>query len=331
MPAYARSGMADCGGCKGDSTAFTKAREPPPLAAFLVAFAKSVDALAYTPLSCCNQQARSICMAMTFIASTRQGLYLYRLWLRREIHGRYRGSMLGVAWTLIQPVLQLMLFTLVFHEFMGIRWPIDGMSGTATGVGYYIVQVFVGLAVFNFTAEVLNRSPQAILSHANLVTKVRFPVVLLPVVTVGAAAVQAVLSLILVMLTAPFWGKVTLAWVAVPAIVAILAVYVVGLAWCLAALGVYVRDTAQIIPLVSSALLFISPVFYPGSFFPPSWDWLLWANPVAWAMEAVRSTLMLGRLSDISLLFWHGVSALGFAAVGYLWFQRLREGFADVL
>jgi lipopolysaccharide transport system permease protein len=256
-----------------------------------------------------------------------QWIYLYRQWLRREVQGRYRGSMLGVAWTLLQPVLQLMVFTLVFYRFMGVRWP----SAAAAGAEYYGLQVFIGLAVFNFVAEVLNRSPQSILGQPNLVTKVRFPLVLLPAVTVGAAGVQAILSLSLAMLAALVWGSVAWAWLSVPAVLVILAGYALGLAWWLAALGVYVRDTAQITPALTSVLMFIAPVFYPGSVFPDSWNWLAWANPVAWAMEALRAALMQGQPPDPSLLVGHGLAAAGSAVLGYLWFHRLQEGFSDVL
>lgn len=262
-----------------------------------------------------------------------QWVYLYRQWLRREIHGRYRGSILGIGWTLLQPMMQLLVFTLVFYHFMGVRWPTadSSFASGVVGAGHYGLQVFVGLIVFNFTAEVLNRAPQSILGQPNLVTKVRFPLILLPAVTVGAAAVQALISVGLAMVVAPIWGSITIAWLTVPAVLCILGLYALGLAWWLAALGVYVRDVAQIMPAVTSVLMFIAPVFYPGSLFPPSWLWMVWANPVAWAMETMRSVLMQGQMPNASLFLGHGVAAFTVAMLGHLWFQRLRQGFADVL
>lgn len=262
------------------------------------------------------------------IPSVRQTLYLYRQWLRRELHGRYRGSLLGVAWALLQPLLQLVVFTLVFYRFMGLRWP----QAEALGPVHYGLQVFLGLAVFNFLADVLNRAPQAVLAQPNLVTKVRFPLAVLPAVTVGAAFVQLALGLLLASVVAgQGFSAPTLAWLAVPFVLLVLMLYGLGLAWWLAALAVYVRDVIQITPAVTSVLMFISPIFYPPSLYPPSWAWLLAANPLTWAAQSLRELITAGLPPPLAPSLAHALVAALLALGGYAWFRRLREGFADVL
>jgi len=119
-------------------------------------------------------------------------LFLFVQWFKRDLAGRYRGSWLGLLWPVVQPAAQIAVFTLILHGFMQVRWPV---SGEALGQGpsdawLYALNVLAGLTVFNFFAEVLGRAPSAILSQPNLVTKVRFPLLLLPAVTVGVALVH---------------------------------------------------------------------------------------------------------------------------------------------
>ena len=116
--------------------------------------------------------------------------YVYRQWLQRELQLRFRSSALGTGWLVLQPLAQILLFTLVFYQFFQVRWPAGDGS-----VGEYGLQVFIGLGLYGFCAEVINRSPGSISAHPYLVTKVRFALLLLPAVVVGAAAVQLLLSL----------------------------------------------------------------------------------------------------------------------------------------
>ena len=116
-------------------------------------------------------------------------LYLYRQWLQRELHMRFRSSALGLGWLVLQPLAQIVLFTLVFYQFFQVRWPQGDGS-----VGEYGLQVFIGLSLFTFVAEVINRSPASVSGFPYLITKVRFPMLLLPAVVVGAGLVQLTVS-----------------------------------------------------------------------------------------------------------------------------------------
>jgi lipopolysaccharide transport system permease protein len=280
---------------------------------------------------------------------TRWG-FLFLQWLKRDLAGRYRGSLLGMLWPVAQPLAQIAVFTLIFHGFMQVSWPVGGAAGAvATGVAQaqaaqgaapdgapngawaYALNVFAGLAVFNFFAEVLGRAPTAVLGQPNLVTKVKFPLVLLPAVTVGAALVHVGVGAVLLGAATLLTGTLTpqVAWL--PLWLAPVLLYGACLALLLASLGVYVRDVGQMMSALTSLLMFLTPIFYPLSAVPPSLRGLFELNPVAWAADSLRGLLLEGRALELAPWAVHlGVSAAAALAAAWV-FRRLQGGFADVL
>ena len=254
--------------------------------------------------------------------------YLYWQWLKRDVAGRYRGSVLGLLWPILQPLIQIVVFTLIFYEFMQLRWPGVGSSGNALDYG---LNVFAGLAVFNYFSEILGRSPMAILSQPNLVTKVRFPLVLLPTVTVGAALVHIVVGAVsLIVLAAIFrqWSWVML-WL--PVFMLPLILYGLALALLLASLGVYLRDIGQIMPAITSLLMFLTPIFYPTSAIPVYLKPWFELNPIGWGAQALRSLLLEASLPSLTALCLHGAVSIALLLLARYIFARLEKGFADVL
>ena len=261
-------------------------------------------------------------------------IYLYWQWLRRELVGRYRGSFLGIAWPVLQPVIQILVFTLIFYKFMNMRWPSTGGGigvESSSGAVMYGLNIFEGMIVFNFFAEILSRSPTAVLAHPNLVTKVRFPLLLLPVVTVGAALVGLVIgSVLLSLVMLLMYGFSPYALLLPVYFIPILAYGLAG-AWLLAGLGVYLRDIGQIMPSVISLLMFLTPIFYPASAIPESIKLVFYFNPMAWGVEVFRSLLIVGALPDHHLFLVNlAVSLVGVVAARLL-FNRISKGFSDVL
>jgi lipopolysaccharide transport system permease protein len=252
---------------------------------------------------------------------------LLSLMTQREIAGRYRGSWMGLAWSLATPILMLAVYSFVFSVVFSARWGEDTSGNRAE----FAILLFVGLLVHGFFSECLTRAPGLMLAHANLVKKVVFPLEVLPVTVVGSALFNCgvnVLVLLLGMLafSMPFHWSLLL----FPVVLLPLVCLALGVAWFFAALGVYVRDVAQLTGLLSTLLLFLAPVFYPQSALPPEYRPWLDLNPLTFIIESARQMLMGGMLDWKR---WCFALLLGIAAMlgGFWCFCRGRRGFADVL
>jgi lipopolysaccharide transport system permease protein len=246
---------------------------------------------------------------------------------RREIAGRYRGSLLGAAWALFNPLFMLLVYTLVFTLAFKARWN----DADASGV-HFAFMLFAGLIVFGLFAECLGRAPGLLLAHANYVRKVVFPLEILPWVVLGSALFHALLSLG-VLLAAQLALRQQLPWTCVffPALWLPLILGTMGCIWFLAALGVFVRDVGQAVGVFTAALMFLSPVFYPLTVLPEPARFWLRLNPLTFLIEQSRAVLITGALPDWrGWLLACGGGLLG-AWLGFWWFQKTRRGFADVL
>jgi lipopolysaccharide transport system permease protein len=247
---------------------------------------------------------------------------------RREVIGRYQGSFLGMGWSLFAPFLMLAVYTFIFSVVFKARWA-DGGEESNTG---FAVVMFVGIIVHGLFAEALNRAPGLIASNANYVKKVVFPLEILPVVALSAALFHAAINVaVLAGVYILYKGFVHWTAVFVPLVFLPLIFLSLGLAWMLASLGVFLRDVGQVIAIITTVMLFLSPVFYPLTAVPELFRPFIEANPLTFIMGQAREVLVWGRIPD-----WQGlcVYALGAAVVawaGYAWFQKTRKGFADVL
>jgi lipopolysaccharide transport system permease protein len=248
---------------------------------------------------------------------------------KREIAGRYRGSLLGVAWSLLTPIFMLAIFTFVFGAVFRSRW---GAGQEEATTGEFAVILFAGLIVFQFFAEVINRSPGLVLANANYVKKVVFPLeILVPVAMLAALFHTAVSYVVLFGFLLAVHGSIPPTALLLPAILAPYCLLVTGLAWFLSSLGVYYRDIAQVLGTLVTALMFLSPIFYPVAALP---EWLRpWValNPIAMPVEETRNVVIFGLLPDLAGLAWYSLLSLVVAAFGLGWFALTRKGFADVL
>ncbi|CAM3313543.1 ABC transporter permease [Pseudomonas floridensis] len=246
---------------------------------------------------------------------------------RREVIGRYRGSVIGIAWSFFNPLLMLAVYTFVFSEVFQARW-----VGQDTSKSGFAVLLFVGMIVHGLFAECATRSPSLIMSNGNYVKKVLFPLEVLSVVTLGAALFHTGVSLI-VLLLAQWVLTHTLYWTAflLPLVLLPLAIATLGFSWLLAALGVYLRDVGQVIGVLTTVLLFISPVLYPVAALPPAYRPWLQLNPLTYIIEESRNVLLFGRWPDWQSLALAMLIACAIAVAGFGLFQKARKGFADVL
>jgi lipopolysaccharide transport system permease protein len=246
--------------------------------------------------------------------------------VRRDIAGRYRGSMFGTIWAFLNPLLMLSLYTVVFGIFLHARW-----VGASNSLQFSVV-LFAGLIVFNFFSECLNRAPMLISGHVNYVKKVAFPLELLPWMTVGTALFHAAVSLVVwVVFSAFVYGTVHWTLIFVPLIFVPLIFMMVGVSWIISSLGVYVRDIGQIIGVVTSVVMFLCPVFYAIESLPRPFQALLLVNPLTLIIQEARKVMIVGSLPDFGTLAIYTLASIVFAWLSLAWFQRARDGFADVL
>lgn len=252
---------------------------------------------------------------------------LVRALVHREVLGRYRGSYMGLLWSLLNPMLMLLVYTFVFGVVFKARW-----SPTGGSTVEFALVLFAGLIVFNLFAECITRAPALILGNANYVKKVVFPLEILPWVTLGSAAFHAAVSVAvwlvayLLLVGVPHPTALLLPLVLLP-----LALLVMGLTWFLAALGVYLRDVSQFVGILTTVLLFLSPVFFPATALPPSYRPFLFLNPLTPIIESTRDVLYWGKVPAAGPWLASLAVAALVAWVGFAWFQKTRKGFADVI
>lgn len=245
---------------------------------------------------------------------------------KREVIGRYRGSIIGMVWSLFNPIFLLAVYTFVFTVVFKVRW------GVETNQENFPVMLFTGMVVHGLFAECINRSPGLVLANANYVKKVVFPLEILPWPTLVAALFHTAIS-VLVLLAAVWlllggvpWTVIMLPLVLLPFVISIL-----GVSWFLASAGVYLRDIAQLTGLLTTVLLFMSPVFYPLEALPEQYrPWLL-LNPLTFVIEQARQVTVAGNLPDWGGLGLYTLVACLVAWLGFVWFQKTRRGFADVI
>lgn len=248
---------------------------------------------------------------------------------KREVIGRYKGSAFGLAWSFFNPIFMLAVYTFVFSEIFKSRWG-DG-SGEDSKTQFALV-LFVGMIVLNFFSEVLNKAPSLILGNVNYVKKVVFPIEILPLIAISAALFHTLISLG-VLLAAFLLFNGYLHWTAVftPLILLPLVILTTGLAWMLASLGVFLRDVGQTIGIVTTVLMFLSPVFYPVTAVPVRFRPFILANPLTFIIEQAREILIWGNMPNWIGLGIFTITATIIAWAGFAWFQKTRKGFADVL
>lgn len=246
--------------------------------------------------------------------------------IQREVISRYRGSIMGLAWSFFNPLLMLLVYTFVFSVVFNARW-----GGTEGGKAGFAVFLFAGLLVHGVFAECIVRAPSLIIANTNYVKRVIFPLEILTGVAMGSALFHAFISLLVLLVVQAFGGGVHATAVLFPLVLMPLVLMTMGMAWILAAVGVYIRDIGYITQVITTVMLFMSPVFYPIEAMPVEYREWMYLNPLTFIIEQARAVLVLGDMPDWSGLALYAVVALAFAWLGFWCFQKLRRGFADVL
>lgn len=253
---------------------------------------------------------------------------IFRQFARREILGRYRGSMLGITWAFISPLAMLAVYTFVFVEVFKAKWPGAPESSELA----FSQRIFAGLMIFNLFSEMVARAPTLIIEQANLVKKVVFPLELLPFIIMGSALFHFCLSVTILMTSIlVFNQELSIYLLLLPVVVLPLLPLLLGLSWILSALGVYLRDIGQLVSLFVSLLMFMSPIFYSTQSLSPRWQYWLNLNPLTHIIENMRMVTFSGMPPNWGH-WWVGLGVgLAVAIAGAWIFSKTRDGFSDVL
>lgn len=247
---------------------------------------------------------------------------------RREIEGRYRGSVLGILWSLVQPLSMLLIYTFVFGVVFHSRWP----QARTGGLAEFALIVFCGLIAFGLVSECVNRSPGLIVGVPNYVKKVVFPLETIPVSTLGAALFHMVMSLAVLMgAQLLFTGSLPWTVVLLPVVLMPAVFLSLGAMWLLASLGVFVRDIGQAVGIVMQVVFFATPILYSIEAIPESMRPFILFNPLAPIVENFRRVLLWGTLPSFKGLLLWSLATGAFMLLGYLWFMKTKKAFADVI
>ena len=246
-------------------------------------------------------------------------LLLFQL-VRRDVLLRYRGALFGLLWVLLSPLLLLAIFAFVFGEIFGSRWPEQ-----ASTLPIWLM-LYTGLVVFNVFSDTVSRASMSVREYPSYTKKMIFPVEILPLVPLGVSLVHGFFNLGLLAL----YGEFTAGFFWYPVLILPVLLLAAGLSWFLSALGVFVKDMVQVVPLLVQMALFLSPVLYPVSAVPEFLRPFYLVNPIGSVIEAARAAVI-GQ--DIPWSSWSVALLIGILAfvAGITFFRQCRDEFPDVL
>jgi lipopolysaccharide transport system permease protein len=264
------------------------------------------------------------------VLSVLQHRNLLRELVTRDLKERYSGSMLGMTWSVITPILLILIYAVVFGAIFGSKIP--GMDAKHSGTYGFGVYLYSGLLVFTIFSEVLTKAPALVYGNANYVKKVVFPLEILPVVTVISALVHSIIPFV-VLLVATFFivGSLPATALLYPFAVALMVPMILGIGWMVSALGAYVRDLGQAIALLVTVLMFLSPIFVPVANYPRWAQPIVRSNPVSVPIELGNALLFGSALPPLSTIAVYAVCSIIIFFAGRRIFEACRPGFPDVI
>jgi len=250
--------------------------------------------------------------------------YILGQLVKRDVLLRYRGAMFGLLWLFLSPLLMLAVFAFIFGHIFQARWP------QQTAELPFWLLLYSGLIAFNIFAEAVSRAPTAVRGYPSYVKKIIFPLQILPLVPLGAALVHAGFNFLMLISALAWTGNLHPSIMLFPILLAPLILLSLGLAWFLAAWGVFIKDMTQIVPVFVQMVLFLSPVFYPIEAVPQLLRPIYLYNPLGAVIEACRAVII---SNPVHWTAWGLALLLSLIAfvLGYAFFQHSREEFADVL
>lgn len=246
----------------------------------------------------------------------------------RGVHGRYKGSMIGLVWTIITPLCMLAIYTFIFSVVFQARWG----HGLGESKAAFAIVLVCGLTVYQIFSDSVGMAVQVIVGNPNYVKKVVFPLEVLPwAAHLTCLMLNMAWFLIAVVGVMVFLHRLCITTLALPLILIPLSMFTMGICWLVASLGVFLRDLNHFINIMLRMLLFLTPIFYEMDRIPYPIRYVLYANPLAAFTEQARRVLVYNQWPDWTVLAILTLISAFVCQMGYLWFMRTKKGFADVL
>jgi lipopolysaccharide transport system permease protein len=239
----------------------------------------------------------------------------------RDVKVRYKQTVLGVGWAVIQPVMLMLVFSLFFGRLA--KMPSDGLP--------YPVFAYAALLPWTFFANALGASASSVVGASNLVSKVYFPRLIIPLASVGSWLIDLLIATLILLGLMLYYG-VGWSWnlLAAPVLVVAVLFTALGAGTLLAALNVAYRDFRYVVPFLLQFWMFATPVVYPASLVPAEWHWVLNLNPMAGLVEGFRSAF-LGRPFDGDAILLSFAAAVAMFLAGVAYFEKVERRFADII
>jgi lipopolysaccharide transport system permease protein len=274
-----------------------------------------------------ERELRAVGRAFTYpVLTIWRNRGLIRVMVRRDILGRYRGSFGGAFWTLINPLLLMLTYFFVFGVVLRSRF---GQDQSRSGFALYFL---AGMLPWLAFSEAAGRSAGVMLEHRNFVKKLVFAVETLPVNLVAAGLVSELFAVVLFcVFLLVVRGGVPPSVVWLPALLIPQVLFTAGVAWFLAALGVFVRDLGQVMGFVLTIWFFVTPICYPETSLPPAATVLLSKNPIYVLVRGYRAILLENRAPAFGALWKLWLLSIVVFVLGHAWFYKLRKSFADMI
>ncbi|MCG6167583.1 ABC transporter permease [Leptospira sp. FAT2] len=244
---------------------------------------------------------------------------------KRNVIGKYRGSILGLFWSFFNPLIMLGVYTFAFGVVFQAKWGIEN----ETKLDFALV-LFASLIVFNLFGEIVKESPSLIVSNASYVKKVIFPLEILPIVSLLSSIFHAFISFgVLFIFYGLYHFYIHWTFVFLPIVLFPLILMSLAVSYFLASIGVFIRDLGYIIGHIITVILFVSPVFYSIERIPPLFQKFMIFNPLAYLLEDARSVFLFGQFPNWQNTIIASIFGFVLLCTGFWFFQKTRKTFAD--
>ena len=251
-----------------------------------------------------------------------------KVFARREMETKYKGSLLGTSWALINPIIMLTIYTVIFSKVFQAKWGTSYMNDNSPIE--FAINLFAGLIIFNMFADCASKAHGLILNNPNLVKKIVFPLEVLSISTViGSLLNASINSIILLILIGFTKGGIHSTVLLYPMIYVPFIFEMIGLTLLISTFAVFVRDIGQIMGSIISLMMFASPVFYPGEALPQSIRWIADVNPIAITISQSRELLIGGSIPSISNYILQTLLALAWCEIAYRLTKKYQHRLGD--